>query len=400
MTKKVNSRVPLKNIKNLSISLFLIFSGNIYAQDHSFEIKYDIKGIQSTTASVTIFGNREAVDHEPIHIEDGKFIFTGTAIEPVVARIWLDHDLQLRKTSYGDRGFYPVKSEQIWVIVYPGAKFSVSGEISGKDYMSVNAKDGAENDFFAELAQKMMPLISEIGNLAVEGSNPNISKDKKEENRAETARLSAELEKIKIDFITSRANTLTALWLMEDMLIRSEIKPELLVPILAKVDKIKYSNNYFYKAVSDRISGAFNTSVGQMCPNIETDDTYDGASFSLSSMKGKYVIIDFWGTWCGPCMAGVPHMKEFRDKYQDKIEILGISNDKNVALWRSVIERNNMNWTNILIGTGEKDFVSTFNVQGFPTKILLSPEGKILFRESGENEAFYDNVATKITNCN
>ena len=383
--------------KNLLLLLSFYLSMQIYAQDQSFEVKYNIKGIQSTTASVTIFGNREAVNHEPIEIHDGKFIFTGTTSEPVVARMWLNNEPQLRKTSYGGRGSFPVKSEQIWVIVYPGAKFSVSGNVTGKDYMSVHAKDGAENDFFAELAQKMMPLISEVGNIAVEDSNPELGQEKKEENGKKSKQLNSELDKVKRDFIDKRANTLAALWLMEDMLIRSEIEPEALSPFLDRVDKKTYSDNYFYKAVSDRISGAFKTRVGQMCPHIETDDTYDGAPFSLSSMKGKYVLIDFWGTWCGPCMAGVPHMKEFRDKHQDKMEILGISNDKNVALWRSVIERNDMNWPNIRIGTGDKDFVSIFNVQGFPTKILLSPEGTILLRESGENESFYNTIAAIIT---
>jgi len=388
-------------IKLILGCLFLLL---VYAcsrtQSNEFEIKYEIEGIQSTTASVTIFGNKDAVTCEDIVIENGKFVFKGTTTEPAVARIWLNNDPQLKKAAHDGRGFFPVKSEQIWVIIYPGASMNVTGDITGKDYMSVNAKDKAENGFFAELAQKMMPLISQIGNIAVANSNPNITDDEKEANREKSKQLNAELEQVKLDFINSRVNSIAAFWLMEDMLIRSEIKPEDLAPFLAKADKKKYADNYFYKAVSYRVEGALATSVGQICPDIETTDSYDGQPFSLSDMKGKYVLIDFWGTWCSPCMKGMPHMKAFRDKHRDKLQILGVSNDKDLEIWKSAIEQNNMDWPNIIIGKGDKDFVAKFNVQGFPTKILLNPEGKILLRESGEKEEFYHTIEIIITNTN
>jgi thiol-disulfide isomerase/thioredoxin len=389
------------------------FLGSIYAQTNVFEITFDIKGIQSKSASVHIFGNRDAVTFEEkemdveigdrtrtvkgIEIENGKFVFRGTTTEPVVARIWLNNDRQLSKVSHGGRGTFPVKSEQIWVIVYPGATFSVAGDITGKDYMSVNAKDGGENDYFAEMAQKKMPLISQMGNISVANSNPNIDSNERKQNQQKLQELSAELEKVKLDFLNSRTNSIAALWLMEDMLTRSEITPEALAPILAKVDKTNYGKSHFYKAVSDRISGAFATSVGQMVPNIETDDTYDGTPFSLTDMKGKYVIIDFWGSWCGPCISGMPNLKAFRDKHQDKLQILGISNDRTQEVWRSAIERLEMNWPNIIIGRDDKNFVSKFNVQAFPTMLLISPEGKILLRETGSNKEFYDRVEAIIT---
>lgn len=399
--------------KLLSVCLMTWFLGSIYAQTNVFEITFDIKGIQSKSASVHIFGNRDAVTFEEkemdveigdrtrtvkgIEIENGKFVFRGTTTEPVVARIWLNNDRQLSKVSHGGRGTFPVKSEQIWVIVYPGATFSVAGDITGKDYMSVNAKDGGENDYFAEMAQKKMPLISQMGNISVANSNPNIDSNERKQNQQKLQELSAELEKVKLDFLNSRTNSIAALWLMEDMLTRSEITPEALAPILAKVDKTNYGKSHFYKAVSDRISGAFATSVGQMVPNIETDDTYDGTPFSLTDMKGKYVIIDFWGSWCGPCISGMPNLKAFRDKHQDKLQILGISNDRTQEVWRSAIERLEMNWPNIIIGRDDKNFVSKFNVQAFPTMLLISPEGKILLRETGSNKEFYDRVEAIIT---
>lgn len=124
----------------------------------------------------------------------------------------------------------------------------------------------------------------------------------------------------------------------------------------------------------------------------------DSADFDLSSLKGKYVIIDFWGTWCGACLAGVPEMKKFRDKHIDRLQIVGVAKDNVLEKVQKCIEKNQMNWQNILVGKGEQDFVAKFNVQGYPTKILIDKNGKILLRSVGEVESFYQDVEKLIAN--
>ena len=81
------------------------------------------------------------------------------------------------------------------------------------------------------------------------------------------------------------------------------------------------------------------------------------------------------------------------------MEVLAISNDRTVEVWRAGVERLNMQiWPNIIIGRGgATDFVSIFNVQGFPTKILLNPEGRIVLRESGKNEDLFRRIEEIIT---
>lgn len=89
-------------------------------------------------------------------------------------------------------------------------------------------------------------------------------------------------------------------------------------------------------------------------------------------------------------------MKELRDAYPEKLKIVGLAQARDSEAWRKYIEKNGMDWPNILIGKGEDDYVAKFNVQGFPTKILLDPEGTILFRMSGESEEFYTKVGELI----
>ena len=123
----------------------------------------------------------------------------------------------------------------------------------------------------------------------------------------------------------------------------------------------------------------------------------DGADFDLESLRGKYVIIDFWGTWCGACLAGVPEMKKIRDKHSDKLQILGLAKDRVLTKVQKCIEKNGMNWPNVLVGKGEQDYVAKYNVQGYPTKILLDKDGKVLLRTVGELESFYHDVEKLIS---
>jgi len=118
----------------------------------------------------------------------------------------------------------------------------------------------------------------------------------------------------------------------------------------------------------------------------------------LKSLRGKYVIIDFWGTWCIPCLNGMPAMRKFRDKYKGKVKILGIAKDGNIEGWKREIIASGLNWFHILNGVGDKDFVARFNVQGYPTKIVIDPDGKIIYRSTGESENFYTDISKLIVN--
>lgn len=138
-----------------------------------------------------------------------------------------------------------------------------------------------------------------------------------------------------------------------------------------------------------RIAGDRASAVGQMAPEIRTSNTYDGKEFDLKNLRGKYVLIDFWGTWCGACIAGMPEMKKFAQKHADKLTLLGIAQESNRDRWKNYLDKSEWDWKQIMVGEGEEDFVLRYNVQGFPTKILVSPEGKILKRTVGEDPQFY-----------
>lgn len=155
-----------------------------------------------------------------------------------------------------------------------------------------------------------------------------------------------------------------------------------------RVDE-EYAGLTYYRNIAARIRGAKAAAVGQPAPIINTSRTYDGKPFSLAEYRGKYVLIDFWGTWCGACISGMPDMKKFAEKHAGKLRLLGIAKESDEKRWREYLGKSEWDWKQIIVGKGEEDYILRYNVQGFPTKILVSPEGIILKRLVGEKPEFY-----------
>lgn len=169
------------------------------------------------------------------------------------------------------------------------------------------------------------------------------------------------------------------------MLMRNQTTDEESVSLFKNLDD-SLKDNKFYQQVDTRIKGIESTMIGNVVPSFSTTKTLDGSEFSLSSLRGKYVLIDFWGTWCGPCIEEMPTVKEYQLKYPDKLAILGINSGESIDKINKFIEPQNYNWQQIITGEGDDNFVLKFNVTGFPTKFILDPEGKILYKFVGSGE--------------
>ena len=126
---------------------------------------------------------------------------------------------------------------------------------------------------------------------------------------------------------------------------------------------------------------------GTEAPDFTLTDI-NGKPLTLSSLRGKYVILDFWGSWCGWCIKGIPQMKEYYQKYAGKFEILGIDCNDPEEKWKAAVEKYELPWLHVY-NTRDSKVLEQYEIEGFPTKIIVGPDGKIVKTVIGEDPAFY-----------
>jgi thiol-disulfide isomerase/thioredoxin len=139
--------------------------------------------------------------------------------------------------------------------------------------------------------------------------------------------------------------------------------------------------------------------VNSVAPDINSLSLKTGDEFHLKAMRGKYVIVNFWGTWCGPCIKEIPFLKLLHQKYATKgVEILSIAYDQKADYEKllNIIEENKMQWEHLFAEKGKKTGITTnYLVNVFPTSFLIDPNGVILLR--GEGSSALADIDTYLT---
>ena len=122
--------------------------------------------------------------------------------------------------------------------------------------------------------------------------------------------------------------------------------------------------------------------VDKQAPNLTMNDV-NGKPVSITDFKGKYVLIDFWASWCGPCRKENPNVVAAYNKYKDKnFTILGVSLDQDKDSWVQAIKNDNLAWAQMSdLKQWQSAAVSTYNIEGIPFNVLIDPTGKVIAQE-------------------
>jgi thiol-disulfide isomerase/thioredoxin len=375
--------------------LFICFHFFSFSQD-SLTIKGKLKGAGSSKLYVS-FANNEGKNES----------FTVTAVNdvfqlkikqqplPVVARLSL-----------------PTKRDSSQRIYQPPAQLALfihqsDIEINGtaEELFMASVKGGNENEAYEKLKKKTALLEKKDREILRKFTGKDVTNDtvlrkKLLEEAADIRRKQTALQK---EFIKDHPASFASLFLLSRMenYFTTGDYAEAFTSLAAD-----YKQTATAKSIAKRIEKLSPTAPGKPAiPFVKKDK--DGKEINLADYKGKVVLLDFWGSWCGPCRASHPHLKELYAKYKDKgFEIIAIASETAKTLeeqkekWLAAIEKDGINWVHILNNETrvKQDLVKAYGVEAFPTKILLDKEGNILLRITASATDDVDKALEKLLN--
>nr|WP_255491568.1 TlpA disulfide reductase family protein [Hufsiella arboris] len=128
-------------------------------------------------------------------------------------------------------------------------------------------------------------------------------------------------------------------------------------------------------------------SIGQKAPGFKLNDP-NGKPVDLDSYKGKYVLVDFWASWCAPCRQANPHVVAAYNEFKSKnFTVLGISLDKNKEAWLKAIKDDGLSWQHVSeLKEWDSEIAKTYKVDAIPASFLLDPQGVIVAKNLRDEE--------------
>jgi len=375
----------LFNISLLLLTATLAFSCKEEIKEEPVKETYTVSGtIKGLDTEFMTYSYQDETGKrvwDSIFVENESFSHTEKIKEHTFFFLWPNVENTIKRAQSG--GYYPVKSSQFAFLASPGDNIEFKGDVT--DFVNAYPTGTTANDDLASINKKVFPLMNASVNYMLEKELLEETDARYKTIGDSITILDEQVVAMKKDFVMSHPKSEAAAWYLSDMMLRSQISDEDAITAFKAFDTILRDYRY-YNEVATRVKGIEATLIGKTIQNFTTDATFTGDTFEFNSLKGKYVLIDFWGTWCGPCIEEMPKVKAYQEKYVDKLTILGVNQGDTKDKIAKFITPNNYTWTHLMDGKGDANFVFKFNVAGFPTKFIIDPEGKILHRFVGNGE--------------
>lgn len=320
-------------------------------------------------------------------VRNGRFVFAGSIGEPVKAEL-VDN---LAKTQADYKNYYSN------FYLEPG-KMNIS--LVNDRFREAQLTGSKTDEVYQVFNNGLHPALDAIGRIQKETDTDSSRSDILMDS---LSFYNGKAQSSLGDFIKGHPHSFIRLQAIQQLYALGYISPDSAL-ILFRSGDYKWRNSFSVKQVIQGFENIVNSSIGHLASNFTRTDA-DKKDFTLSSLKGKWVLLDFWASWCIPCREMTPHIKELYNKYHEKgLEIVTVSCDSKYKDWYKAIQQDSIEpFVNVLSFTeSDMEFLKThdrvgeaswkgelrklFNLMPIPVTVLLDKNGVIIGRYGAQDE--------------
>lgn len=359
-------------LKTLITAVIGLLAMSVNAQQ-GYLIKGEITGNHEGKKVMLTYQN--GPNHENVNdsvfVKNGTFQFKGKVADVVRARLALK-ELVVKDDPTGWMDRVDADEQEL---LLENANFSVTG-VNIKDALIKGGPAQVDYSLFKgqlkPLEDQMKPLTKKMMQYMNEKNKPA-----QEELFPQLQALSKGMSQVRDDFFKKHPDSYVSLYLLSDGS-GSVIDPLEFEPVFNTLSP-RIRSSVIGKELSSRLKTAKKVDVGRPQIDFVQNDT-EGKPVFLASYKGKYILLEFWASWCGPCRAENPNLVKAYHKFKDKnFEIIAVSLDHNKDLWLKAIAADGLPWIHVSDLNGVKNAVATmYDAKAVPQNFLIGPDGIIL----------------------
>lgn len=357
------------------IMLFGVFISAMAQKKNYFTIEGTIVGVNIGVIHLSYYDLKQW-KNDSAFIKNGEYKFYGSFLMPCKAVLTYKNSSQIQNKFefWIDNGLIKMTSDSLF-----SHKKVVAGIVNRDDSILANSK--------RLIIRRYQPLLDTLENLH--------NGDSIRAFREKIYPYLNEIRKADFNFFTSYPNSIiTGFYLMPYL---ADTPADTLKQIYKRFNSTMRSTPYAI-AVKKRIEILERINIGQEAIEFCGTNFGDKSQVCLKNFKGKYILLDFWASWCLPCRQSTPHQIDLFNKYKDRgLAIIGIADDEtNPEAWKQAIIKDGTGiWYNILSGQKEDNnkrgiiavsIIDKYGVGSLPTKILIDKNGMIIGRYNGTEE--------------
>ena len=343
----------------LSALLVLCCAATSMAQNSGFAIKGKVNGIKSGTLYLLAQSSEEGTDTlASCAIKRGRFELKATVAEPVMAQVVVG----------GFSGGFTLFAE-------PGVVYDALLS-NGDDYYIRGGKLNAGYTAHMKASDSLRAVVAGL-------------QERYDACRAERKFRSASLvndslqreqENLRVmtqEFLAANDNIILAYTIYSNIVMRNLGFKE--TRAMYNTMGVGAKESQFGRIIKERIDRLSKTDHGAKAPDFTLNDV-NGNPVTMSTVKGKIKIVDFWASWCGPCRLNNPELKRIYEEFHDKgLEVIGVSLDEEKEDWELAIEKDGLSWVNVSSLKGwECEVARLYNVKGVPALFILDENNNII----------------------